>query len=57
VIVLTLLFYGIEVHFIAAFHDAIAGAVPQIVELFKNKDPDVIFAGEDIIIRLLEHGR
>ena len=40
------LFYGIEIHFIAAFHDAIVGAAGQIVEWVKNKDLHVQSAGE-----------
>jgi len=55
VIVLTILFCGIEVHFTDAYQDAIAGAVPQIVELLKSMDEDVRSAGAKIIGNLTEN--
>ena len=54
-IVLTILFCGIEVHFTDAYQDAIAGAVPQIVELLKSMDEDVRSAGAKIIGNLTEN--
>ena len=56
-IVLTMLFCGIEFHVVGAFDQAIAGAVPQIVELLKDKDMDVKFAGERTMERLFDHGK
>jgi len=48
---------GIEVHFIAAFHDAIVRAVPQILESLKNKDWYVRSAGANAIGKVAEHGK
>ena len=57
-IVLTIrLSYGIEVRLIAAFHNAIAGTVPQIVELLKNMNYIVQSAGINVMEKLIEHGK
>jgi len=55
VIVLTTLFRGINVNFIAAFHEAIKGAVLQIVALLKDKNWGVRSAGQKAMNKLFEH--
>jgi len=43
--------------FLADFHDAIAVAVPQIVELLNHQDWSVRFVGTNAMEKLFEHGQ
>ena len=56
-IVPTIFFCAVEFHFVGAFHHAVAGVVPQIVEFLKDKDMDVRFAGERTIEKLFENSK
>jgi HEAT repeat protein len=40
---------------LATFHDVIRGAVPQIVDLLKDKDLSIQSAGANAIGKLAEH--
>ena len=52
-----LFYYSIEIPFIATFHDALAGAVLQIIESVKSNDFLVSIDGGRAMETMIEHGK